>query len=73
MDNITIFGTFASILIAISLTMKNIKLLRLVNCFGAVLFSIYGYIIGAIPVLVVNAFIVVIDIYYYIALISNKE
>jgi hypothetical protein len=73
MDFITVFGTFASVIIAVSLTMKNIKLLRIVNFIGAVLFSIYGYMIGALPVIIVNGIIAIIDIYFYIPLIVNKE
>jgi hypothetical protein len=73
MDLIMLFGTFASVIVAVSLTMKNIKLLRIVNLAGAVLFSIYGYLIGAIPVVVVNAFIAVIDVYYYISLVRNLD
>ncbi len=73
MDYIMLFGTFASVIVAISLTMKNIKLLRIVNFIGALLFAIYGAMIGAIPVLIVNAFIAIIDVYYFIPLIRNKE
>lgn len=73
MDFITLFGTIASVIIAISLTMKNIKLLRIVNFIGSVLFSIYGYMIGAIPVIVVNVIIVLIDVYFFIPLVVNKE
>ncbi|MDA3810355.1 MAG: hypothetical protein PF518_08505 [Spirochaetaceae bacterium] len=73
MDFITIFGTFASVIIAISLTMKNIKTLRLVNFVGAMLFAVYGYFIGSIPVVIVNLLIAIIDIYFYIPLITNRE
>lgn len=73
MDFITLFGTIASVIIAISLTMKNIKLLRIVNLVGAVLFAVYGYMIGALPVIVVNAIIALIDIYFFIPLVTNKE
>ena len=73
MDFITIFGTIASVVIAISLTMKNIKLLRVVNFIGAVLFSIYGFFIGAMPVIIINIIIAVIDIYFYIPLVYNRE
>ena len=73
MDFIMLFGTFSFVIIAISLTMKNIKLLRIVNLAGAILFAIYGYLIGAVPVVMVNAFIAVIDVYYYISLVKNRE
>ncbi len=70
---ITLLGTIASVTVAISLTMKNIKLLRIVNFVGAVLFAAYGALIGALPVLIVNAFIAVIDIYYFIPLLRYQE
>lgn len=73
MDYVTLFGTFASVVIAISLTMKNIKTLRMVNFAGAVFFSGYGYMIGSMPVIVVNLVIAGIDIYYFIPLILNRE
>lgn len=73
MEFVTLFGTFASVIIAISLTMKNIKLLRIVNFIGAVLFAVYGYMIGALPVIIVNTIIAFIDIYFYIPLVLNKE
>lgn len=73
MDFVTIFGTFASIIIAISLTMKNLKLLRIVNFIGAALFSVYGYLIGAPPVIIVNLIIACIDVYFYIPLVLHKE
>lgn len=73
MDFITIFGTVASIIIAISLTMKNLKTLRVVNFIGAVMFSVYGAMIGALPVIIVNAIIAIIDIYFYIPLVRNRE
>ncbi len=73
MNSIMLFGTFASVIVAISLTMKNIKMLRIVNFVGALLFSVYGLLIGAIPVVIVNALIAFIDIYYYIPLVRNRE
>lgn len=73
MDFITIFGTVASVIIAISLTMKNLKTLRIVNFIGAAMFSVYGIFIGAVPVIIVNAIIAVIDIYFYIPLVRNRE
>jgi len=73
MDFIMLFGTISSVVIAISLTMKNIKLLRIVNLAGAILFAIYGYLIGAVPVVVVNIFIAIIDIYYYVSLVKYRE
>lgn len=58
------FGYFASIVVAISLTMSSIVKLRWLNMFGAAVFSAYGFIIGALPVALLNLFIVFANIYY---------
>ena len=64
MDFISLFGTGASVIIAISLTMKNIRRLRILNALGAIAFTVYGALIGAVPVYALNGFIVFIDLYY---------
>ena len=66
-------GYISSIVILISLTMSSIVKLRWINLLGAILFSIYGALIGAIPVAVVNFGIVLIDIYYLWLIYKDKE
>ncbi|MEZ9595030.1 hypothetical protein AB4298_10330 [Shewanella sp. 10N.261.52.F9] len=71
MDNATIWewvGYIASVVVAISLMMSNIKKLRWWNLVGAALFVAYGLAIDAIPVALVNFFIVLIDAYYLVKL-----
>ena len=67
------FGTAASVLVAISLTQKNIKRLRILNLVGAGAFSIYGFFIHAWPVFGLNLFITVIDLYYLIEILRMKN
>ncbi|WP_414632640.1 YgjV family protein [Clostridium sp. UBA5119] len=57
-------GYLASILITISMFMKEIFKLRFINLMGCILFVIYGLIIGAYPVAIANAIIVFINLYY---------
>jgi len=66
-------GYGASALVAISLLMSSIVKLRWYNLIGAILFSIYGFAIGAYPVGIINSFIIVINIYYLLKLYSKKE
>lgn len=66
-------GYLASILIAISLMMRSILRLRLLNLIGAVVFTIYGLLIQAYPVAAVNFFIVLIDLYYLYEIRSARE
>jgi len=70
---IELFGIAASVLVAISLTMKNIKRLRLLNAIGSLCFALYGARIGSVPVTVLNIFIVVIDSYYLYAMRSKRH
>ncbi|MFT7625336.1 MAG: GNAT superfamily N-acetyltransferase [Myxococcota bacterium] len=64
MSGAELLGYVASVLVAISLTMSNVWKLRWVNLFGAMAFTIYGGLIGAIPILVVNGFITVVNVVY---------
>ena len=66
-------GYIASLLIAVSLMMRSILKLRLINLVGAVFFTVYGLLIHAYPVAVVNGFIVIIDIYYLAQMLGAKE
>ena len=68
MDNFLLeaFGYLGSVLVAVSLMMSNIKMLRWINLVGAAIFAIYGGLIGAVPVAVLNGFIAVVDVYYLI-------
>ncbi|WP_076540477.1 YgjV family protein [Shewanella sp. UCD-KL21] len=66
-------GYLASVVVAISLMMSNIKKLRWWNLIGASLFVAYGLAIGAMPVALVNFFIVLIDIYYLIKLYKEPD
>lgn len=68
-----IIGYTASILVAISLMMNAIIKLRLVNLIGAFTFSVYGVLIGSIPVAAMNGFIVLINIYYLIQMYRDQE
>jgi len=66
-------GYTASVIIAISMTMSSIVKFRWINFSGALLFSIYGFLIGAIPVGVLNGLIVITDAYYLLQIYSKKD
>jgi hypothetical protein len=68
-----LLGYLASVLVAISLTMKNIVRLRVINGIGAAAFSLYGLLIGSYPVFGMNAFIVGINLYYLVQLRRSDE
>lgn len=66
-------GYLGSILVAVSLTMSSIKKLRWYNLIGGVVFSFYGFAIGALPVGFLNLFIVIADGYYLYLIYAQKD
>ncbi|HNO94314.1 MAG TPA: YgjV family protein, partial [Anaerolineales bacterium] len=58
-----LIGYAASLLVAFSLTMKSLQKLRIVNMIGAVVFIVYGLLIGAIPVAFLNTLILGVNVY----------
>ena len=66
-------GYAASLIIMVSMTMSSIVKFRWINLMGALSFSIYGFLIHAIPVCILNGMIVIIDIYYLFNIYSKEE
>jgi len=66
-------GFVASIIIALSMTMNSILRFRWINLMGAITFSTYGFLIGALPVGLLNGFIVLVDIYYLASIYGTKH
>ncbi len=59
-----LLGYFASVLIAISLLMRSVFRLRVINLIGAACFVVYGVLIAAYPIAILNGVIVGINLYY---------
>ena len=58
-------GYLGFIFVALSLSMKDIKWLRLLNLVGAIIFVFYGIIKGGImPVVILNAYLTVTNSYH---------
>jgi hypothetical protein len=66
-------GYIASAIILVSLLMSSILLLRWINLAGSVIFAVYGYLIGSIPVLIMNMGIVAVNSYYLSRIYGSKE
>ena len=72
-DWIEWLGYTASVVVAVSLMMTNIRRLRWINLLGAIAFTAYGGLLHIYPVLVVNAFIVCVNVFYLVRLSLTKE
>ena len=68
-----LLGYVASALVAISLMTSRILRLRVINLAGSLAFAIYGVLIGAYPVAVVNAFIVLINLWFLAGMLRARE
>jgi hypothetical protein len=73
LSTVEIIGYLGSILVAVSLMMKSLLRLRLINLVGALFFTLYGILLNAYPVAVVNGLIVGIDVYYLIQMWRQKD
>jgi len=69
---VEILGYAASIMVAISLTMKDIVKLRILNFIGCALFTAYGLMIDSWPVVLTNGFIACVNIYFLAKMQQEK-
>ena len=67
------FGTAMSAIIAVSLMQKNIRWLRIFNTLGSGGFAVYGFMIGALPVIILNCFIVVVNTVFLFRMRNSDE
>lgn len=68
-----LIGYGASVLIAVSLMMKSVIRLRVINGIGGFIFVIYGILIKAYPVAILNALVVIIDAYYFMKMLKRSD
>ncbi|MCC7117623.1 MAG: GNAT family N-acetyltransferase [Anaerolineales bacterium] len=59
-----LIGYTGSILVAVSLMMRSVFRLRVINLIGAIFFTAYGILIAAWPVAFLNGLIVLVNVYY---------
>lgn len=70
---IELLGYAATTLVAISFLLKDVVKLRMVNAVGCVCFVIYGVLIGAVPVALLNTLIVLINGYYIFQALKEEK
>lgn len=68
-----LLGYLASVVVLISLLMSSIIKLRWINLAGSSLFSLYGFLIGALPVGFMNLGIAIINIFYLNKIYKSKD
>lgn len=68
-----ILGYFASVLLAISLIVNNDLKFRWLNTLGCVSFIVYGTLINALPVIITNSLLLLINVFYLIKIYRATE
>ncbi|MFA9443878.1 YgjV family protein [Egicoccus sp. AB-alg6-2] len=71
-DVVELIGYLASALIVVSLLMASVLRLRVVNLVGSLVFTTYGVLIDSPPVVIANAAIVCINVYYLTRLLRDR-
>lgn len=66
-------GYLASAIVLISLLMSSTKKLRWINLVGSAIFAVYGYLVKAYPVGIMNSGIAFINIYYLYKMYSSND
>ena len=72
-NSVELIGYLGSILVAVSLMMRSLLRLRIINLIGALVFTLYGVLLGAYPVAFLNGLIVCIDLYYLLQMWRQKD
>ncbi|MFP4147898.1 MAG: hypothetical protein ACLFV0_00225 [Nitriliruptoraceae bacterium] len=70
---VELVGYLASLLIVLSLLMASLWRLRIINLLGASVFTVYGVLIGSVPVVLTNGAIVLIDLYYLWRMVTDRS
>lgn len=68
---VEVIGVLASCFVLLSFSFRKATIIRAVNIIGAILFVIYGLLLNAFSVWLLNGALIIIHIYYLIK--STKE
>lgn len=66
-------GYTASLTVLVSLLMSSIIKLRWINLIGSCTFALYGFLIGALPVALLNICTAAINVYHLVKIYHSKE
>lgn len=66
-------GYFASFVVLISLLMNSVVKLRSINSIGAIIFTVYAILIKSYPTAVLNAALVLVNLYCLVKILRSKS
>ena len=68
-----IFGYSASVIVIVSIFMKDMIKFRFLNTIACVMFVIYGFLHEAIPIVIMNTAVIIINAYYLIQWYNSRN
>ena len=66
-------GYLASVLVAVSITIKGGLYFRILNMAGSICFFIYGIFISSLPIVLINIYGTGINIFHIIKIIRGEQ
>lgn len=60
---VEMWGYISMIVVLISMLMKNMKLLRIINSISCAMFIIYGIFMNAMPIIILNSLVIAINLF----------
>ena len=73
METVEIIGIAASVLVLISFLFKNIRTIRIISIVGCIVFVVYGLLIGALSIWLLNGILILVHIYFLIRMRKGKK
>ena len=70
---IEILGIVASMFIILAFLFKDVRIIRILDCVGALLYVVYGILINSWSNIFLNSVLILIQIYRLIELKRNKR
>ena len=70
---IEIFGYIGSVLVVVSMLMSSVVKLRVINTVGSIVSGIYALIVGALPLVLMNACLIIINLYNLFKLLKTQK
>ena len=70
---IEIVGYIGSVLVVVSMLMSSVIKLRIFNVIGSIISLTYAFIVGAIPLVLMNACLIVINVYNLFKLLKSQK
>ena len=73
METVEIIGIAASVLVLVSFLFKNIRTIRIISIGGCIVFVVYGLLIGALSIWLLNGILIIVHIYFLIKMHNDKK